>query len=231
MSKHLKRITTPRSWSIGRKAHFWATKPRPGPHSLERSVPLAIVLRDYLHVCDTAREARRILGGGEVLLDQRVVRDPKRGVGLMDVVSLPTVKANFRCLLDHHGRLHFSEIKAVAAKWKLLRVEGKTTLRGGKTQLNLHDGSNLLSDEAVATGDVLQLALPGLKVKKILKFGKGAPALVTGGAHVGTIAPLEEAVETRSPRPNVVRFAEFETLKQYAFVVGAKKALVAEVTA
>ena len=231
MSNHLKRITTPRSWSIGRKAHFWATKPRPGPHSLERSVPLAIVLRDYLHVCDTAREARRILGSGEGLLDQRVVRDPKRGVGLMDVVSLPTVKANFRCLLDHHGRLHFSEIKAVAAKWKLLRVEGKTTLRGGKTQLNLHDGSNLLSDEAVATGDVLQLALPGLKVKKILKFGKGAPALVTGGAHVGTIAPLEEAVETRSPRPNVVRFAEFETLKQYAFVVGAKKALVAEVTA
>ena len=67
MSKHLKRITVPRSWSIGRKAHFWATKPRPGPHSLERSVPLAIVLRDYLHVCDTAREARRILGGGEVL--------------------------------------------------------------------------------------------------------------------------------------------------------------------
>ena len=207
MSKHLKRITTPRSWSIGRKAHFWATKPRPGPHSLERSVPLAIVLRDYLHVCDTAREARRILGSGEVLLDQRVVRDPKRGVGLMDVVSLPTVKANFRCLLDHHGRLHFSEIKAVAAKWKLLRVEGKTTLRGGKTQLNLHDGSNLLSDEAVATGDVLQLALPGLKVKKILKFSKGAPALVTGGAHVGTIAPLEEAVETRSPRPSVVRVA------------------------
>tara|TARA_B100000586_G_C20019133_1_gene388216 strand:- start:386 stop:955 length:570 start_codon:yes stop_codon:yes gene_type:complete len=187
------------------------------------------VLRDYLHVCDTAREARRILGGGKVLLDQRVVRDPKRGVGLMDVISLPAVKTNFRCLLDHHGRLHFSEIKATAAKWKLLRVEGKTTLRGGKTQLNLHDGSNLLSDEDVSTGDVLQLTLPGLDVKKILKFSKGAPALVTGGAHVGTIAPLEEAVETRSPRPNIVRFAEFETLKQYAFVVGAKKALVTEV--
>ena len=78
-------------------------------------------------------------------------------------------------------------------------------------------------------GDGLQLTLPGLDVKKILKFSKGAPALVTGGAHVGTIAPLEEAVETRSPRPNIVRFAEFETLKQYAFVVGAKKALVTEV--
>ena len=229
MSDHLKRITVPRSWNIGRKAHFWATKPEPGPHSLEGSVPLVIVLRDYLHVCDTAREARRILGGGKVLLDQRVVRDPKRGVGLMDVISLPAVKTNCRCQRDHHGRLHFSESKATAAKWKLLRVEGKTTLRGGKTQLNLHDGSNLLSDEDVSTGDVLQLTLPGLDVKKILKFSKGAPALVTGGAHVGTIAPLEEAVETRSPRPNSVRFAEFETLKQYAFVVGAKKALVTEV--
>ena len=112
MSDHLKRITVPRSWNIGRKAHFWATKPEPGPHSLEGSVPLVIVLRDYLHVCDTAREARRILGGGKVLLDQRVVRDPKRGVGLMDVISLPAVKTNFRCLLDHHGRLHFSEIRA-----------------------------------------------------------------------------------------------------------------------
>ena len=229
MSDHLKRITVPRSWNIGRKAHFWATKPEPGPHSLEGSVPLVIVLRDYLHVCDTAREARRILGDGKVLLDQRVVRDPKRGVGLMDVISLPAVKTNFRCLLDHHGRLHFSEIKATSAKWKLLRVEGKTTLRGGKPQLNLHDGSNLLSDKDVGTSDVRQLTLPGLDVKKILKFSKGAPALVTGGAHVGTIAPLEEAVETRSPRPNIVRFAEFETLKQYAFVVGAKKALVTEV--
>lgn len=229
MSDHLKRGTAPRSWNVGRKSHFWATRPAPGPHSLEGSVPLVMVLRDYLHACDNAREARRVLADGKVMVDQRVVRDPKRSVGLMDVVSLPAAKANFRCLLDSRGRLHFSEIKATEAKWKLLRVEGKTMVRGGKTQLNLHDGSNLLSEEAVATGDVLQVALPGRKVKKVLKFGKGAPALVTGGAHVGTIAQLEEAVVTRSPRPNIVHFAEFETLKQYAFVVGVKKALVAEV--
>ena len=231
MSDHLKRITAPRSWNVGRKSHFWATKPAPGPHSLEGSVPLVMVLRDYLHVCDNAREARRVLADGKVMVDQRVVRDPKRSVGLMDVVSLPVAKADYRCLLDHHGRLHFSEIKATEAKWKLLRVEGKTTVRGGKTQLNLHDGSNLLYESAVATGDVLQVALPGRKIKKVLKFDKGAPALVTGGAHVGTIAPLKEALVTRSPRPNIVYFTEFETLKQYAFVVGAKKALVTEVSA
>ena len=78
MSDHLKRITAPRSWNVGRKSHFWATKPAPGPHSLEGSVPLVMVLRDYLHVCDNAREARRVLADGKMMVDQRVVRDPAR---------------------------------------------------------------------------------------------------------------------------------------------------------
>ena len=58
------------------------------------------------------------------------------------------------------------------------------------TQINLHDGTNILSKEKVKTGDVLQLNLPDLKVKKVLKFKKGAQSLIIGGAHVGSISTI-----------------------------------------
>ena len=42
MSKHLKRLAVPKTWSIPKKSHKWAIKPSVGGHSLERSIPIAI---------------------------------------------------------------------------------------------------------------------------------------------------------------------------------------------
>ena len=96
-SSHLKRLVAPRSWSISRKENVWTTRPMPGKHSLEGAVPISTILRDYLNVCDTKREAKIILNDGAVLVDQKVVREPKAAVGLMDVISLPKMKIqNFR---------------------------------------------------------------------------------------------------------------------------------------
>ena len=80
----------------------------------------------------------------EVLIDQRVVRKPKTPVGLMDVISLPKLKMHFRAMLDKHGRIEFVPIKATEAKWKLVKVENKTIIKGGHVQINLHDGTNIL---------------------------------------------------------------------------------------
>ena len=62
MSKHMKRLTAPTSWPVSRKSHVWVTKPAPGPHPVKRSMPLLVVVRDLAGYCDTAREARRIIG-------------------------------------------------------------------------------------------------------------------------------------------------------------------------
>ncbi|HYM40940.1 MAG TPA: 30S ribosomal protein S4e, partial [Thermoplasmata archaeon] len=69
MKKHMKRLPAPRSWAIARKTEFWVAKPSPGPHPLDRAVPVGLILRDMLHVCDTARAARHILTGRHVLID------------------------------------------------------------------------------------------------------------------------------------------------------------------
>jgi len=225
-SDHLKRLVAPRSWSIARKQNVWTTRPMPGKHSLEGAIPISTILRDYLHVCDNHREAKFILNSGAVLIDQRVVRKPKSPVGLMDVISLPNMKKHYRTMLDDHGRLQFVEIKAAEAKWKLLRVEDKTVVKGGKIQLNLHDGTNTLSDKKVKTGDVLQISLPDMKIKNIIEFKEGSQAFITGGSHVGSISEIKGIEITRSTKPNLVMYDDFQTIKPYSFVVGDKKALV-----
>ena len=226
-SGHLKRLVAPRSWSIARKERTWTTKPMPGKHSLEGAIPISTILRDYLNVCDNNREAKIIINDGAVMIDQRVVRKPKTAVGLMDIISIPLMKMHMRTMLDNHGRIQFVPIKATEAKWKLLRIEGKTTVKRGKTQLNLHDGTNILSEEKVKTGDVIQVSLPSFKIKKVLEFKKGAQTLITGGAHVGSISKITGLEVTRSTKPNLVIYKDFQTIKPYSFVVGDKKAMIA----
>src|SRR5437016_10422415 len=79
MKKHLKRLSAPRSWSTPRKTDFWIVRPSPGPHAMGESVPLGLILRDMLKLCDSAREARHILNNRGVLVDGR--RSEERRVG------------------------------------------------------------------------------------------------------------------------------------------------------
>jgi small subunit ribosomal protein S4e len=225
-SGHLKRLVAPRSWNIARKERTWTTKPMPGKHSLEGALPISTILRDYLKVCDNNREAKIILHNRDVFVDQRVVNKPKFPVGLMDVISIPKIKLHVRTMLDKHGRIEFVPIKAADSKWKLARVENKRNIKGGHTQINLHDGTNILSKEKVKTGDVLQLDLPDLKVKKVLKFKKGAQSLIIGGAHVGSISTIMGEETTRSTKPNLVMYENFQTIRPYSFIVGEKKAMI-----
>ena len=96
MKKHLKRLAAPLPWHSTKKTAVWITRPRPGPHPIERGIPLLVVVRDMLGYCDTAIEARRIIGNREIMVDGRIVTDPKRPIGFMDVVSIPKTKENFR---------------------------------------------------------------------------------------------------------------------------------------
>ena len=222
MKKHLKRLPAPRAMRMQRKVAAWAVKPAPGPHPVDRSLPILTLLRDFLHLTDNAREAVALLTAGEIQVDGRVVRHSKFPTGLMDVVSIPARKEHYRILLDPRGKLTPVPIDASEATWKLCRVEGKTTVRGGATQVNLHDGRNLLvSKTPPATGTTLKLQLPDQKVAVAYPRAPGSVALLVGGQHAGEVGHLEQVVETRNPRANVARFKEgFDTIVDYVFVIG-----------
>lgn len=224
MKKHLKRLPAPRTWKLARKEVVWAYKPRPGPHGTEGGLPLAMVLRDHLRLVDNAREAERTIFGRNVLVDGRVVTDPKFPVGLMDVLTLVPMKANFRVLLDGRGKLALVPIEAGEAAWKLCRVQDRGTVRGGKAQLRLHDGRTiLLSKHEYATGTTLKVAVPKQKILSALPLAQGHLALLTGGQHAGELVHVDRVERTRNPRANLVHFTEgFSTVVDYVFVVGTE---------
>jgi small subunit ribosomal protein S4e len=183
-------------------------------------MPLNIVIRDVIGLARSTREVRTILHNSLAKVDGRVVKDTRRGVGVMDVLTLG--EDNYRCVLDTNGRLRYRPISADEAGWKVCRVEGKSTIKGGKTQVHLHDGRNIIVDDATEhkTGDSLKISLPDQKVLEHIKFGEGTRCMLVGGVHVGKLADVTDVIVKRSSMPNEVEFDGFGTITDNVFSVG-----------
>jgi len=222
VSRHQKRLSMPKTWNIQRKTHKWAVKASPGPHSGLKSIPLLLVIRDIMKLANSSREAKKILHDGNILVDGVVRRDYKFPVGVFDVITIPKIDLSYRVFLDAKQRLSLRKISDPEVK--LCRINDKTILKGGNTQLNLHDGSNIVSDEySYQTSDSVILTLPERKVVKHLTYKPGSLALVIGGAHSGELATIEDVRKTRSAMPNMTSLHssyDFETIEDYVFVVG-----------
>ena len=218
---HIKRLVMPRSWPLPRKSSIWVQKPNPGGHNIENCMPLALILRDVLGVAHTHREAKRILHSRQVKVDGRIETDGGRGVGLMDALTVGD--DSYRCILDTNGKLRYRIISSDDAGSKVCRVMGKTTIRGGRTQLHLHDGRNILMDDASAyrAGDSIILSLPEQQITTHLKFTEGSLSYLTGGSHIGETAIIRGHDVKRSSKANEVEFDDFSTIADYVFVIGS----------
>ena len=228
-SNHMKRLAMPRSWPLPRKTSIWVTKAAPGAHTLELCMPVVVVIRDILGYAKSTREVRHILHNNLVSIDGRICKDSRRGVGFMDVLTLG--EENYRCIVDQKGILRYRKITKKEAETKVCRINGKTTIKGGKTQLHLHDGRNILTDDAgeYNTGDSLVLALPSQEIKEHIRFSDGVKCYLTGGAHVGEFAEVSEYIVKRSSMPNEVQFADFGTVISNVFAIGKQKLPTTEV--
>ena len=228
--KHLKRYKAPKSWPIHPKEDTWTVKPSAGSHSIEDSIPLTLVIRDILKLADNSREAKRIINSGNVLVDGKVVKDYKFPVGFMDIVDIPKTGESYRVLLDRKSRLQLDLIEDNTLK--LSKIVNKSTIKGGKTQLNFHDGKNLIVDEDVySVGDVISLKVPENEINEIYPLKEGAIVLVTGGKHTGELGTVSEIIENKSSNPNTIIIEnsakeEFLTLKDYAFVIGEDSSVI-----
>jgi small subunit ribosomal protein S4e len=182
-------------------------------------MPLVMIVRDVLGLAKSVREVRTILHNKLVRIDGRIVKDPRIGVGLMDVLTLG--EQHFRCVLDQNGKLRYRQIAESDAGWKVCRIEGKTTIKGGKTQLSLHDGRCIIVDDANAysSGDSLKISLPGQDIIEHLSFTDGCASYLIGGSHVGNIAYVKEYLVKRSSMSNEVNFENFGTIARHVFVV------------
>jgi small subunit ribosomal protein S4e len=221
-SNHLKRVAAPRTWPITRKTSKWVVKPTPGAHSEERGMPLVVVLRDLLHLADRSKEIKQIMQEGKVLVDGRIRKDHRFIVGMFDTVSIPTINAHYRVMIGDNGRFKLVAIKDPSTK--LCKIVNKTTVTGGKTQLNLHDGTTLLASNDYKTKDSILIKVPERKIDQHLNYGVGSLVLVADGKHAGTIGKVKEIKSVKSSSPNTVTITtatgDFDTIEPYVFVIG-----------
>lgn len=224
MKRHQKRLTISRRWNLPKKTHKWAPKTSPGPHTKEDAVPLLVAIRDMLGVADTAREARKILAAREVKVDGKVRTDPRFPIGFMDVLSIPRNNSFYRVLFDNKGKLVLVPIPKENTVWKLVKIMGKKSVKKDKTQLNLHDGRNiLLAENRFNTNDTLKLEMPSQKMLGHYPFKEGHLSMITGGKHVGSLVRIEDVTVMRSSKPNIVKLeGGLSTVLDYVFVVGKK---------
>lgn len=225
MINKTKRLVISRATKIPRKVFFWAATPNAGKHSKESSVALLTVLRDYLKLGDKEREVTRMLNSGFVKVDGKIVKERKASVGFMDLITIVPTNQQYRILYDHKGRLIVREEDPKKGTLKPFKVFNKVTTKSGKTQLVLHDGQNVLTeDQSISTGDVLIMALPEKKIEHVIKMQPGNKAFLTGGAHVGTTGTIKKVEVKKSSSSNLVHFEEgFSTISDYTFVISGPK--------
>ncbi len=223
MTRHQKRLSVPKSWPVERKTATFTAKAGAGPHG-ESGVPLVIVLRDVLGYVDSAKEATYAVNHGGVLVNGDRIDDINRPIGMFDILAFPDRDEHYRVFPDQGGRLGLTPIDADAAGSKLSKVVDKTVVDGGRIQLNLHDGANLLVEEDEYSGnDSIVIDNETNEIVAHFEYEEGALVTAVAGQHAGDIGKVTSIQVTPGSASNTVTVdtddAEFETVEEYVVVI------------
>jgi len=190
----IKRIAAPKWWPIEKKTKKFVIKPR-GPYLKDFSLPLLVLIRDVLKIADTEKEASKIIKKGEILIDGRKRKDPKFGVGLFNIIEIPSMKRAYRAV-PKKG-LSFIEIPEKEAKLKICKIINKKSLKGKKNQINLNDGRNILTNENYSTQDSLLIEVPEQKIIDHIKFAENSTCMIFKGKNAGKIGKIKTIEKDR----------------------------------
>jgi small subunit ribosomal protein S4e len=240
-STGLKRKPAPRFWPIHRKEYVWVVKPSSGPHSGEKCIPLAIILREILGLAKTRKECKAIVSQGKIYVDGKVRREDDFPAGLMDVISIPELDKHFRILPSKKG-LILHPISKEEASFKLCRIEDKTITEKGHVQLNLHDGLNVMvkvadpknpREDVYKTLDTLKISIPERQILEHVKMKENDFAMITGGKNIGKhgrIVSIESAEGKKRRNALVIIEDEkgnrYQTILNFVFAIGEKQPLI-----
>jgi len=225
---HLHRLNIPGSWPIEKKETKWIVRAMPGPHSLNGSMPLSVLIRYMLKCAKTSKEVKKILSEGKILVDGKSRRDEKFPVGFMDVIDVPSLNECYRLVYNKRGFFSLVPTNREDAKLKLLKIIRKNAVRSGLLQVTLHDGRTFLAKNfECKRGDSVLLNLESRQFVKVLPIESGSLVYLNGGNHVGQFAKVKSLVKTRDmQKPKIVieiNNKEYNTNAEHVFVVGKDK--------
>lgn len=146
---------------------------------IQNSVPVVIAVRDMLKFAKTAREVKKMINQKTLKINGRTVKDYRESIKLFNIFEAG--KTYVLSLLPTR-KFFFQEISK--SENRLCKVINKKLLSKGRVQINLHDGSNLISKEKINVGDSLYLDSSG-KIKKQVLLEKGSDVFIFSGKYSG----------------------------------------------
>jgi len=152
---------------------------------VDNSVPVVIAIRDMLNLAKTAKEVNEMIKAKVLKLNGKIVKDYHESIKLFNVLD---AEKKYKLTILPTGKFALEETKE--KNDRLCKVVNRRLLGKGEIQLNLHDGSNLVSKDKINVGDSLYIDFSG-KVKKHLKLEKGADAFIISGRYVGMSGKVE----------------------------------------
>ena len=186
---HQKTRSIPNSWPIQRKDRAYVVCPMTS-QKMEFTLPLIVIMRNILHLVNNAKEAKKAIDAGEILVNNKIIKESKLGFGLFDLIHVKKLNKTFTILLTEKGKLCVREIPNITIK--LCRVVGKKMLNKGQAQINLSSGLNLMTTEKLKVNDSILLDLNKKEISKVLSLKKDLEVLITAGKWKGNLAQIED---------------------------------------
>lgn len=222
---HQKRISAPKSWPVERKNQVFTVGSHGGPHD-DKAVPLVVFVRDVLGYAESAKELRYALEEDGVVVNGEEVSDHRLPVGTFDIVGFPSRGEFYRVFPGEGGRLSLVPVEEDAADNKLARIDDVTHVSGGRVQLNLHNGANIVVEERdYSTKDSVVVDLETTEILEHFEYEEGSAVTAVDGRHSGEVGELVDVEVHEGSSDNTVRAEktdgeEFETVEEYVFVIG-----------
>lgn len=192
---HLTRAETTTRLPIPRKGTRYIA--RASSH-VSNSVSVVLAVRDMLKLAKTAKEVKEMIKEKLLKINGRLVKEYRESIQIFDVFE---ADKSYVLTLLPTNKFAFEDSKEKDIR--LCKVINKRLISKGLFQLNLHDGSNVLTKDKISVGDSVYLDFAG-KIKKHVSLEKGKEVFIISGKYTG----LKGKVEAEDHKKITVKFKE-----------------------
>ena len=161
-------------------------------------------------------------------IDNKIRRDSKFPVGVMDVLTVVKTNENYRMLYDVKGRFTLVPIKDAEAKFKLCKVKTKAVGPNKIPYIVTHDARTIrFPHPEINEGDTIKYDLEKSQVVTWYKNESGKLVYITGGNNIGRVGVLTH-IEHHQGSFDIAHIRDangktFSTRKGNVFIIGDKK--------
>ncbi|MFH1425764.1 MAG: KOW motif-containing protein [archaeon] len=181
---HQKRTEVTKRIPIPRKGTKFVARPL---SHLKNSVPIVIAIRNMLKLSKTSKEVKQMIHQKLLKINNKQVKDFHDSIKLFNIFE---ADKPYLLTLTPTGRFTFNETND---KKRLCKVINKKLLKNNQIQLNLHDGSNIITKDKIQNQDSIYLDFSN-KISKHVPLEKGKSCLIISGRYLGkqgTITSIE----------------------------------------